>query len=50
MLKFDEAEITLLTSTKTAMSGEAAEHSSRLLEMLEVLDHVQNVYSNVDFT
>ncbi len=48
-LKSDEAEVTMLPSTKAAVSGETAEQSSRLLEMLEELDDVQNVYSNVEF-
>ncbi|MGH8530884.1 MAG: YebC/PmpR family DNA-binding transcriptional regulator [Nevskiales bacterium] len=49
-LKSDEAEVTMLPSIKTVVSGETAEHSSKLLEMLEELDDVQNVYSNIDFT
>ncbi len=48
-LKPDEAEVTMLPSTRTAVSGETAEAVAKLLEMLEELDDVQNVYSNIEF-
>jgi YebC/PmpR family DNA-binding regulatory protein len=42
------AEITMIASTYTKLEGSAAGQMVRLLEVLEDLDDVQNVYSNLD--
>ena len=42
------AEITMIASTYTRLEGNAAGQMVRLLEALEDLDDVQNVYSNLD--
>jgi YebC/PmpR family DNA-binding regulatory protein len=42
------SEITMLASTYTKLEGNAAAQMMRLLEALEELDDVQNVYSNFD--
>ncbi len=42
------AEITMRASTSTTLSGEDARKMAKLLDMLEDLDDVQNVYSNAD--
>ncbi|HUB51714.1 MAG TPA: YebC/PmpR family DNA-binding transcriptional regulator [Terracidiphilus sp.] len=42
------SEITMLASTYTKLEGNAAAQMIRLLEALEELDDVQNVYSNFD--
>lgn len=44
-----QAEITLLADTSITLTPEKAEQMLALLEMLEDLDDVQNVYSNADF-
>lgn len=41
-----QAEIALLPATYVALSGENAEKMTRLIDMLEDLDDVQEVYSN----
>lgn len=43
------AEIQMLPSTRTALKGDQAEQMIKLLEILEELDDVINVYSNCDF-
>jgi YebC/PmpR family DNA-binding regulatory protein len=43
-----EGEITQRASTSAELEGDAAESMVRLLEMLEDLDDVQNVYSNAE--
>jgi len=45
-LKPDNAEVTLRADNKIAVSGEHAEQVADLLEWLEELDDVQDVYSN----
>ncbi len=42
------SEVTMLPSTYTRLEGPAASQMMRLLEALEDLDDVQNVYSNFD--
>ena len=44
------AEVTERASLTTPLSGEPAERMVRLLEMLEDLDDVRNVYSNVEIS
>jgi transcriptional/translational regulatory protein YebC/TACO1 len=43
-----QAEITILPATYTHLEGEAAEKMEKLIDMLEDLDDVQNVYSNAN--
>ncbi|HJU08915.1 MAG TPA: YebC/PmpR family DNA-binding transcriptional regulator [Rhodanobacteraceae bacterium] len=45
-LRSEHAEVTLRADNKVAVSGEHAEQVSDLLEWLEELDDVQDVYSN----
>lgn len=40
------AEVTMVPSTEAEISGEQAEKFEKLIDMLEELDDVQNVYSN----
>ena len=42
------SEVTMLASTYTRLEGATATQMMRLLEALEDLDDVQNVYSNFD--
>jgi transcriptional/translational regulatory protein YebC/TACO1 len=42
------SEVTMIASTYTKLEGAAANQMVRLLEALEDLDDVQNVYSNFD--
>ena len=44
----EEAEISMIPSTTTALDLETAQKVIRLVDMLEDLDDVQNVYSNAD--
>ena len=44
----DEAEITLRAENEVAVAGEQAVAVAKLLDWLEELDDVQNVYSNAD--
>lgn len=46
----DNAEVTMRASTSTSLDAEDAEKMIRLLERLEDLDDVQNVYSNADIS
>jgi YebC/PmpR family DNA-binding regulatory protein len=46
----DNAEITLQASTQAELDAETAEKMLRLIECLEDLDDVQNVYSNADIS
>jgi len=46
----EQAEITLHASTNTALDVETAQKMIRLLDMLEDLDDVQQVYSNADIS
>ncbi len=47
-VKPDEAEITFRADTGVAVEGDTAKSVARLLERLEDLDDVQNVYTNAD--
>jgi len=47
-LKPDDAEITLRADNDIAVEGEAAQSVAKMLDRLEELDDVQNVYSNAD--
>jgi transcriptional/translational regulatory protein YebC/TACO1 len=42
------SEVTMVASTYTKLEGSAANQMIRLLDTLEDLDDVQNVYSNFD--
>jgi transcriptional/translational regulatory protein YebC/TACO1 len=46
----DNAEITMQASTNTELDADTAEKMMRLIERLEDLDDVQNVYSNADIS
>lgn len=46
----DNAEVTMRANTTVALETEDAERMIRLLERLEDLDDVQNVYSNADIS
>jgi YebC/PmpR family DNA-binding regulatory protein len=46
----DSAEVTMRASTSTSLGADDAEKMIRLLERLEDLDDVQNVYSNADIS
>ncbi len=46
----EQAEITMRASTSVTVEEDDAEKVSRLLDMLEDLDDVQEVYSNAEFT
>ncbi len=44
----DHAEITMRADNDIAVEGDVALQVAKLLDMLEDLDDVQNVYSNAD--
>jgi len=44
----EQAEVTMRAENDIAVSGEAAEQVIKMLDMLEDLDDVQNVYSNAE--
>ena len=44
----DVAEVTMIASTTVALDREAAEKVLALVDHLEDLDDVQNVYTNAD--
>ena len=46
----DNAEVTMQATTMTDLDAEGAEKMMRLIERLEDLDDVQNVYSNADMS
>lgn len=48
--KPEMAEMTMRASTETRLEGEDAEKMLKLLDRLEDLDDVQNVFTNADFT
>ena len=48
-LEPDNAEVTMVPSTYSACEPEDAEKVLRLIDALEELEDVQNVYSNGDF-
>ena len=45
----EEAEVTMLAGTTTELDVEGAEKVMKLIDALEDLDDVQNVYSNAEF-
>ncbi|MEQ9546579.1 MAG: YebC/PmpR family DNA-binding transcriptional regulator [Marinobacter sp.] len=47
-LKPDNAEVTMVPSTRVELDCDGAETIFKLIDMLEDLDDVQNVYSNAD--
>ncbi len=49
-LKPDSAEVTMQASTEVSLELEDAEKVIRLVDVLEDLDDVQNVYTNADFS
>ncbi|MFZ4701785.1 MAG: YebC/PmpR family DNA-binding transcriptional regulator, partial [Candidatus Methylumidiphilus sp.] len=49
-LKSENAELTMRAATSTSLGQEDAEKLIRLIERLEALDDVQNVYSNADIS
>jgi transcriptional/translational regulatory protein YebC/TACO1 len=46
----DQAEVTMRSANSTSLALEEAEKMVRLLDTLEELDDVQNVYSNADIS
>lgn len=44
-----EGEVTMVPSTESPVDGDVAEKVQKLIDMLEDLDDVQNVYTNADF-
>ncbi|MFP5405074.1 MAG: YebC/PmpR family DNA-binding transcriptional regulator [Gammaproteobacteria bacterium] len=48
-LKADVAEVTMRADTTTVLTGDDATKMQKLLEGLEALDDVQQVYTNVEF-
>jgi YebC/PmpR family DNA-binding regulatory protein len=48
-VEFEVAEVTERASTEASLEGNDAERMLKLLDMLEDLDDVQNVYTNADF-
>jgi YebC/PmpR family DNA-binding regulatory protein len=49
-LEPDDAEITMRADTRIAVDGDGAESMIKLIEMLEDLDDVQQVYTNAEFS
>jgi YebC/PmpR family DNA-binding regulatory protein len=49
-LDFNSAELTLQATTEVTLEQEDAEKILKLVDMLEDLDDVQNVYTNADFS
>lgn len=47
-LQADNAEVTLIPATTVSLDAEVTEKMERLIDMLEDLDDVQNVYSNME--
>lgn len=48
-LEFANAEVTMIPSTTIPLNKDEAEKTLALVDMLEELDDVQNVYANADF-
>ncbi|MEC7377236.1 MAG: YebC/PmpR family DNA-binding transcriptional regulator, partial [Pseudomonadota bacterium] len=46
----DNAEVTMVPSTRVELDREGAETTLKLIDMLEDLDDVQNVYHNADIS
>lgn len=49
-LKYEHADITRIPTTTVKLSGEEARRMVKLMEVLEDLDDVQNVYANFDIS
>ncbi|MCK7544177.1 YebC/PmpR family DNA-binding transcriptional regulator [Marinobacter bryozoorum] len=49
-LEPDNAEVTMVPSTTVELDRDGTESNLKLIDMLEDLDDVQNVYSNADFS
>lgn len=49
-LKPESNELALIPSTTSAVEGEVAQKVLKLIDMLEELDDVQNVYTNAEFS
>lgn len=49
-LKFEQAEVSMIAATQVTLDQDHAEKMLRLLDMLEDLDDVQDVYSNADIS
>ena len=49
-LSFDNSELSMAAATQIALDQEAAEKLMRLVDTLEDLDDVQNVYTNADIS
>jgi transcriptional/translational regulatory protein YebC/TACO1 len=47
-VKPDASEITMRAENEISLTGETAQSVAKLLDWLEDLDDVQNVYSNAD--
>jgi len=47
-IRFESAEVTMLPQTRVTLDEKQAQQTLRLLDALEELDDVQNVYSNFD--
>ncbi len=47
-VKPDASEITMRAENEIALSGDTAQSVAKLLDWLEDIDDVQNVYSNAD--
>ena len=48
-LEFAEAEVTMHPSTEVEMDADTAETVQKMIDMLEDLDDVQNVYTNASW-
>ena len=48
-LEFAEAEVTMHPSTEAEMDADTAETVQKMIDMLEDLDDVQNVYTNASW-
>src|SRR3990167_3904821 len=48
-LDYAQAEVTMLATTEISLNQEQAEQMTRLIDLLEDLDDVQNVYSNARY-
>ena len=48
-LEPDHAEVSMVPMTTVALEEEGAETNLKLIDWLEDLDDVQNVYTNADF-
>ena len=49
-IKYIVAEVSMIPQTSVKLEGKNAETMLKLMEMLEELDDVQNVYANFDIS